>query len=279
MGWPLVVGGTAPGVPAAAPPGEAWGVACSPPSACFCWLWVSAAWSPSRRVAHRFRSHAATAASSATTSDSRPRRPRSFARAARCAARNPGWFRAARHALEARRPVRSSAQSAARLPAARTARPRRPVGWSAGRAAPHRFFGAGPMPPLRDGLPRCPRRVDGSPLLLGRPPVGRPPAGRAPSRGAPPPAGRPPPPGRAPAAEPRAHGADLDVGAGRTPAERAAPAGRPPDRPAARPPDRPPAGSRPPAGRAPAERPPAPPRGRDPPAQPRRRRLRSRHAT
>src|SRR5690606_23120766 len=74
------------------------------------------------RRAHRLRSHDATATNSAATSPAGPRRflLRSVSRAALCAARNPGWFLAARHPVDRRRPLRSSAQSAALRPAART---------------------------------------------------------------------------------------------------------------------------------------------------------------
>src|SRR5690606_29419827 len=66
------------------------------------------------RRAQRLRSHDATATNSAATSVAGPRRflLRSVSRAALCAARNPGWFLAARHPVDRRRPLRSSAQSA-----------------------------------------------------------------------------------------------------------------------------------------------------------------------
>src|SRR5690606_30895152 len=108
------------------------------------------------RRAQRLRSHDATATNSAATSVAGPRRflLRSVSRAALCAARNPGWFLAARHPVDRRRPLRSSAQSAALRPAARTARRSPPRGCADGCwEAPHRLRGAGPIP-----LPRPTRR-------------------------------------------------------------------------------------------------------------------------
>src|SRR5690606_23391256 len=125
------------------------------------------------RRAQRLRSHDATATNSAATSVAGPRfLLRSVSRAALCAARNPGWSLAARHPVDRRRPLRSSAQSAALRPAARTARRSPPRGCAEGCwEAPHRLRGAGPIP-----LPRPTRR-------------------EAP----------PPPPGRTPAPPPGAH--------------------------------------------------------------------------
>src|SRR5690554_4007346 len=179
------------------------------------------------RRAQRLRSHDATATNSAATSVAGPRRflLRSVSRAALCAARNPVWFLAARHPVDRRRPLRSSAQSAALRPAARTARRSPPRGCADGCwEAPHRLRGAGPIP-----LPRPTRREAPPPPGTPAPPPGtRPPApaaGRSRSGGAT--TARPPAPGRG--VPPRAHGAVRDVGAGRAPnpTDRAA-AGRPP---------------------------------------------------
>src|SRR5690606_1562950 len=85
--------------------------------AVFLLLFLSFSLAPplSCRRAQRLRSHDATATNSAATSVAGPRRflLRSVSRAALCAARNPGWFLAARHPVDRRRPLRSSAQSAA----------------------------------------------------------------------------------------------------------------------------------------------------------------------
>src|SRR5690606_22437738 len=95
-------------------------------AAVFLLLFLSFSLAPplSCRRAQRLRSHDATATNSAATSVAGPRRflLRSVSRAALCAARNPGWSLAARHPVDRRRPLRSSAQSAALRPAARTAR-------------------------------------------------------------------------------------------------------------------------------------------------------------
>src|SRR5690606_17312402 len=119
------------------------------------------------RRAHRLRSHDATATNSAATSVAGPRfLLRSVSRAALCAARNPVWFLAARHPVDRRRPLRSSAQSAALRPAARTARRSPPRGCADGCwEAPHRLRGAGPIP-----LPR-PTRREAPPPPPGRTPV------------------------------------------------------------------------------------------------------------
>src|SRR5690606_37738352 len=100
------------------------------------------------RRAQRLRSHDATATNSAATSVAGPRfLLRSVSRAALCAARNPGWSLAARHPVDRRRPLRSSAHSAALRPAARTARRSPPRGCADGCGeAPHRLRGAGPIP-------------------------------------------------------------------------------------------------------------------------------------
>src|SRR5690554_5896508 len=211
------------------------------------------------RRAQRLRSHDATATNSAATSVAGPRfLLRSVSRAALCAARNPGWSLAARHPVDRRRPLRSSAQSAALRPAARTARRSPPRGCADGCwEAPHRVRGAGPIP-----LPRPTRRE--APPPPGRtpmPPPGRTPApaaGRSRSGGAT--TARPPAPGRG--VPPRAHGAVRDVGAGRAPnptdraaAERLPPCvGEPPPRP-------PPLLRRPPP---PSRAPPTRPTGRAP---------------
>src|SRR5690606_20605543 len=107
------------------------------------------------RRAQRLRSHDATATNSAATSVAGPRfLLRSVSRAALCAARTPGCSLAARHPVDRRRPLRSSAQSAALRPAARTARRSPPRGCAEGCwEAPHRLRGAGPIP-----LPRPTRR-------------------------------------------------------------------------------------------------------------------------
>src|SRR5690554_1272708 len=179
------------------------------------------------RRAQRLRSHDATATNSAATSVAGPRfLLRSVSRAALCAARNPVWFLAARHPVDRRRPLRSSAQSAALRPAARTARRSPPRGCADGCwEAPHRLRGAGPIPlprPTRREAPPPPGRTPAPPPGT-RPPA--PAAGRSRSGGAT--TARPPAPGRG--VPPRAHGAVRDVGAGRAPnpADRAA-AGRPP---------------------------------------------------
>src|SRR5690606_1389180 len=231
--------------------------------AVFLLLFLSFSLAPplSCRRAQRLRSHDATATNSAATSVAGPRfLLRSVSRAALCAARNPGWFLAARHPVDRRRPLRSAAQSAALRPAARTARRSPPRGCADGCwEAPHRLRGAGPIP-----LPRPTRRE--APPPPGRtpvpPPGTRPPApaaGRSRSGGAT--TARPPAPGRG--VPPRAHGAVRDVGAGRAPnpTDRAA-AGRPPPcvgEPPPRPPPLlrrppPPSRARPtrPTGRAPA---------------------------
>src|SRR5690606_38014718 len=138
------------------------------------------------RRAQRLRSHDATATNSAATSVAGPRRflLRSVSRAALCAARYPVWFLAARHPVDRRRPLRSSAQSAALRPAARTARRSPPRGCADGCwEAPHRLRGAGPIP-----LPRPTRREAPPPGRTPAPPPGtRPPApaaGRSRSGGA-----------------------------------------------------------------------------------------------
>lgn len=213
------------------------------------------------RRAQRLRSHDATATNSAATSVAGPRfLLRSVSRAALCAARNPGWSLAARHPVDRRRPLRSSAQSAALRPAARTARRSPPRGCADGCwEAPHRLRGAGPIP-----LPR-PTRREAPPPPPGRtpapPPGTRPPApaaGRSRSGGAT--TARPPAPGRG--VPPRAHGAVRDVGAGRAPnpTDRAA-AGRPPPCVGETPPRPPPLLRRPPP---PSHAPPTRPTGRAP---------------
>src|SRR5690606_29437353 len=172
------------------------------------WLFLSSSLPPplSCRPAQRPRSQDATATNSAATSVAGPRfLLRSVSRAALCAARNPGWSLAARHPVDRRRPLRSSAQSAALRPAARTARRSPPRGCADGCwEAPHRLRGAGPIP-----LPR-PTRREAPPPPPGRtpvpPPGTRPPApaaGRSRSGGAT--TARPPAPGRG--VPPRAHGA------------------------------------------------------------------------
>src|SRR5690606_18703322 len=117
------------------------------------------------RRAQSLRRHEATATNSAATSIAGPRSLlRSVSRAALSAARTPGWFVAARHPVDRRRPLRSSAQAAALRPAARTARRSPPRGCAEGCwEAPHRLRGAGPIP-----LPRPTRRE--------APPPGRTPA-------------------------------------------------------------------------------------------------------
>src|SRR5690554_2057365 len=233
-------------------------------AAVFLLLFLSFSLAPplSCRRAQRLRSHDATATNSAATSVAGPRRflLRSVSRAALCAARNPGWFLAARHPVDRRRPLRSSAQSAALRPAARTARRSPPRGCAEGCwEAPHRLRGAGPIP-----LPRPTRREAPPPPPPGRtapPPGTRPPApaaGRSRSGGAT--TARPPAPGRG--VPPRAHGAVRDVGAGRAPnpTDRAA-AGRPPPCVGETPPRPPPLLRRPPP---PSRAPPTRPTGRAP---------------
>ena len=198
--------------------------------AVFLLLFLSFSLAPplSCRRAQRLRSHDATATNSAATSVAGPRRflLRSVSRAALCAARNPGWSLAARHPVDRRRPLRSSAQSAALRPAARTARRSPPRGCADGCwEAPHRLRGAGPIPLPRPTRREAPPPPPGTPAP---PPGTRPPApaaGRSRSGGAT--TARPPAPGRG--VPPRAHGAVRDVGAGRAPnpTDRAA-AGRPP---------------------------------------------------
>src|SRR5690606_2921666 len=126
-------------------------------AAVFLLLFLSFSLAPplSCRRAQRLRSHDATATNSAATSVAGPRfLLRRVSRAALCAARNPGWSLAARHPVDRRRPLRSSAQSAALRPAARTARRSPPRGCADGCwEAPHRLRGAGPIP-----LPRPTRR-------------------------------------------------------------------------------------------------------------------------
>src|SRR5690554_6914652 len=211
------------------------------------------------RRAQRLRSHDATATNSAATSVAGPRfLLRSVSRAALCAARNPVWFLAARHPVDRRRPLRSSAQSATLRPAARTARRSPPRGCADGCwEAPHRLRGAGPIP-----LPRPTRREAPPPGRTPAPPPGtRPPApaaGRSRSGGAT--TARPPAPGRG--VPPRAHGAVRDVGAGRAPnpTDRAA-AGRLPPCVGETPPRPPPLLRRPPP---PSRAPPTRPTGRAP---------------
>src|SRR5690606_6467627 len=226
-------------------------------AAVFLLLFLSFSLAPplSCRRAQRLRSHDATATNSAATSVAGPRRflLRSVSRAALCAARNPVWFLAARHPVDRRRPLRSSAPSAAVRPAARSGRRRPPRGCAdACGEAPHWLRGAGPIP-----RPRPARREAPPPGRTPAPPPGtRPPApaaGRSRSGGAT--TARPPAPGRG--VPPRAHGAVRDVGAGRAPnpTDRAA-AGRPPPRLGATPPRPPPLLRRPPPpGRAPPTRP------------------------
>src|SRR5690554_4322358 len=166
-------------------------------AAVFLLLFLSFSLTPplSCRRAQRLRSHDATATNSAATSVAGPRfLLRSVSRAALCAARNPGWFLAARHPVDRRRPLRSSAQSAALRPAARTARRSPPRGcaddcWE----APHRLRGAGPIPlprPTRREAPPPPGRTPAPPPGT-RPPA--PAAGRSRSGGAT--TARPPAPG------------------------------------------------------------------------------------
>src|SRR5690554_3126704 len=212
------------------------------------------------RRAQRLRSHDATATNSAATSVAGPRfLLRSVSRAALCAARNPVWFLAARHPVDRRRPLRSSAQSAALRPAARTARRSPPRGCADGCwEAPHRLRGAGPIPlprPTRREAPPPPGRTPAPPPGT-RPPA--PAAGRSRSGGAT--TARPPAPGRG--VPPRAHGAVRDVGAGRAPnpTDRAA-AGRLPPCVGETPPRPPPLLRRPPP---PSRAPPTRPTGRAP---------------
>src|SRR5690606_35145633 len=156
-------------------------------AAVFLLLFLSFSLTPplSCRRAQRLRNHDATATNSAAASVAGPRfLLRTASRAASCAARNPAWSVAARHPVDRRRPLRSSAQSATLRPAARTARRSPPRGCADGCwEAPHRLRGAGPIP-----LPRPTRREAPPPGRTPAPPPGtRPPApaaGRSRSGGA-----------------------------------------------------------------------------------------------